>query len=105
MYIFEQLGDQVGYEKLAPTTSTGFTATLIKPTSGEKLGYSAKVVRIIPEDYPIRYREDGTAPTATEGPKIDAGTEHLIIGTENITNFRCIDTAAGASSVKCLFYF
>ncbi len=105
MYIFEQLGEQVGYEKLAPTTAKGFTAALIKPTSGTYLGFSAKAVRITPEDFAIRYREDGTNPTAAEGPKLDAGVDHLIIGTGNIINFKCIDTAAGASSVKCLFYF
>lgn len=105
MYIFEQLGDQVGYEKLAPTTAKGFTAASIKPTSGAKLGWKAKAVKIIPEDYPIRVREDGTSPTADEGLPVAAGQEYLIIGTQNVTNFKCIDTAAGASSVKCLFYF
>ena len=105
MYIFEQLGDQVGYEKIGPTTATGFTTTLITPTSGAYSGLKAKAVQIIPEDYAIRIRMDGTSPTAAEGLQIDAGVLYTIIGTTNIVNFECIDTAAGTSSVKCLFYF
>jgi hypothetical protein len=102
--ILEVLGDNTGYEKLAPTTSTGFTTTLIRPTSGTYQNMTAKAVLIGVETQPIRFRCDGTAPTADEGMYLAANNYYTIVGEQNIRNFHCIDTSAGASSVKCLFF-
>lgn len=104
MEILEVLGDCSGYEKLAPTTSTGFTATKIKPTSGVGKNTNAKAVLIGVETQPVRIRLDGTAPTATEGLLLKADTYYTVVGEVNVKNFHCIDTVAGASSVKCLFF-
>ena len=105
MHFIETAGTQSGYEALSPTTSTGFTSTVIKPTSGAFIGQTAKVVWIHVETNPIRVRFDGTAPTAVNGMLVAVGTYWKIVGADNIVNFHCIDTAAGASSVKCLFFF
>ena len=103
MYIFEQLGDNRDYESLTPTSATGFTASKYAPGTGDQL--KAKAVQICPESNVIRLRMDGTDPTATEGIKVEVTEKYLIIGTENIVNFRCIDTGDGASTVKCLFFY
>jgi hypothetical protein len=105
MEVIENLGDQSGYEKLAPTTSTGFTSTLVTPTTGTYANMTAQAVLIGVETHPVRFRMDGTAPTATEGMILNANNYYTIIGQLNVRNFHCIDTAAGASSVKCLFFF
>ena len=101
MYIIEQLGDNGDYEKIAPTTAKGFTTS--KLTNSDFI--KCRAVQIKAEDYPIRIRMDGTAPTAAEGLQIDNGDLYTIVGHQNIVDFKCIDTAAGASSVKCLFFF
>lgn len=105
MYVTEDLGNQYGYEALSPTSSTGFTSSIINPTGGIYKGMSAKVVLICCETQIIRFRLDGTAPTATNGIPLAVNTFYTIKGAENIKNFRCIDTAAGASSVKVLPFF
>ena len=105
MYVIEDLGNQYGYEALSPTTSTGFTSSIINPTSGIYQGMSAKAVLIGVETQMIRFRLDGTAPTADNGMPLAALDHYTIKGAENIKNFRCIDTGAGASSVKVLVFF
>ena len=105
MFVIEDLGNQTGYEKLSPTTSTGFTKTLIKPTSGTYKGKQAQAVLIAVETQPIRIRLDATAPTADAGVLLKADVYYTIINPENVKNFLCIDTSAGASAVHCLFFF
>jgi hypothetical protein len=105
MYVLESLGNQSGYEALSPTGSTGFTASFINPTSGIYKGMTARAVRIGVETNAIRFREDGTAATAANGLKLNANNYYTVIGANCIKGFRCMDTSAGASSVKCLAYF
>jgi len=105
MEVIENLGDQYGYEELAPTTSTGFTSTVITPTSGTYAGMTARAALIGVETHPVRFRMDGTDPTATEGVILNKDNYYTIIGQLNVRNFHCIDTAVGASSIKCLFFF
>ena len=104
MIVLEDLGNQYGYEKLAPTVSTGITKSIYKPTSGIYKGQLARAVLVGVETHSIRFREDGGTPDATEGMLIAASNYHTIVNPENIINFRCID-CSGASSVKILAYF
>ena len=105
MLELKDLGIQSGYEALSPTSATGFTESLINPTSGIYKGMSAKAVVIGVETHPIRFLLDGTAPEAASGMLLKADKYSLITGMENIRQFKCIDTAAGASSVKVLVFF
>jgi hypothetical protein len=68
-------------------------------------GLLAKEVLLVVETNSIRYRVDGVAPTATVGQILTAGQSILIQGIDNLRKFRCIDTAAGASSVSVHVYF
>jgi len=105
MIVLEDLGNQYGYEALAPTSSTGITSTLIRPTSGPYAGMTPRAVLIGVETQPIRFRMDGTAATADNGVLLKADSYFTMINFENIKNFRCIDTAAGASKVTVLVFF
>ncbi|MCK4328801.1 hypothetical protein KAX02_03055 [candidate division WOR-3 bacterium] len=105
MYVIENIGNQVGYEALSPTSATGFTSSIINPTSGVYKGMSAKAVLLGVETNMIRFRMDGTDATADNGMPLPANNFYTIIGAENIKNFSCIDTAVGASSVKVLPFF
>jgi len=65
-------------------------------------GLDAQEVVIVVDgatNQPIRWRCDGVAPTATVGNYLSAGAMLTLTGSVNIKAFRCIDTAAGASSV------
>jgi hypothetical protein len=68
-------------------------------------GMIAKEVLLVVETNSIRYRVDGVAPLAGVGQILTAGQSILIQGVENLRKFRCIDTAAGASSVSVHVYF
>lgn len=105
MIITESHGKQSGYEKLEPTAATGITASLVTPTTGAYIGLSAKVAVIKALTNAINFRMDGTNPTATDGMQLAAGDYWVIESTGNIKNFRCIDTAAGASDVRVLLFF
>ena len=90
MLILEDLGNQFGWEKINPTSATGITSTIIKPTSGAYKGMDAKAVLINVETNPIRIRMDGTAPTASNGMLLKADTYYTIVNAANIRNFLCI---------------
>lgn len=62
-------------------------------------GLEAQEALLIVETNPIRFRMDGIAPTATVGALVNQGSSITIKGAVNLKNFRCIDTASGASSV------
>lgn len=105
MIIKESYGIQFGCETLSPSTVKGFTSTLIKPTSGSYTGIDAKMAVIKALSNPINFRLDGVDPTTSTGMQLAAGDYWVIEGFENIQNFRCLDTAEGASSVRCMFFF
>lgn len=65
----------------------------------------AKEALIDVETNGVRFRIDGVAPTATVGHFLAAGSSMVIKGMDNLRKFRCIDTSAGASSVKVTVYF
>lgn len=83
-----------GYQKINPTTATGLTLT------GAETG--ARMALISVEAEPVRMRDDGTDPTASEGLLLPAGTVREYAGTLSALKF--IDTAAGASTVTVLLY-
>lgn len=101
--VTEELGEATGYEALAPTAKTGITSTLITPTSGSWKNVGAEAAEITVEDYPIRYNYANSA-SATVGHKLDPGQSYTIIGKANVANWKCMDTAAGASSVRVTVY-
>lgn len=109
MHVLTDLGIQCGYEALSPTASTGITASLITRTTAPFIGQTAKAAIVMAETQVIRYRRDfhylATAPTADAGMLLPVNTPLYLYGTDDIKGFRCIDTAAGASSVKVLLFF
>jgi hypothetical protein len=105
MIVREELGTCGAFETLSPTGSTGITSTLEKPTSGVYNGKIATAIIVTVEDFPIRFRLDGTAPSSTVGHKLDPGQSMTIVGGVNLINFLCIDTAAGASTVSVSVFY
>ena len=90
------VGDPIGFETLSPTTATGITSTLEETSNGVQ----AQTALVTVETQPVRFRMDGTAPTAAVGHVIAAGGSYVLEGHLAIKNFQCIDTAAGASTVR-----
>jgi hypothetical protein len=55
----------------------------------------ADVAYITVDTQAVRFRYDGSAPTAAEGHQLDAGDKWLLVGNQNIRNLQFI--RAGAS--------
>jgi hypothetical protein len=77
------------YEKLDVSSSAiGFTSALLDPASHSKGPAVAAVIS--PEGGNIRYRCDGTAPTATVGMPVVAGDVVTITGHSVLKAFKAI---------------
>lgn len=82
-----------GYEKVTGLSSA---KALTVPTG-------ARVARIQAETQSVRYRDDGTNPTGTDGMEIAAGEAGTILYDGSLANIRLIETAASAT-VHVLYY-
>lgn len=83
------------YESITvATTAIGFSANLI---SGKTVAYMTL------ETAQIRYRLDGTAPTATEGHVLDFPATLELSGATNLANFKAIRTGATSGVLKCSY--
>jgi len=93
-----QVMDPFAYESLAiEGTAKGLTSTVYAPT-----GKQAMRAIITVEDAQIRYRIDGTDPTATEGHLLNPMAVLVVIGPKAIATIRFIakGTTAGKISVS-----
>lgn len=85
----------VGYEQLA-----------VGATSGQLISIPAKASRaiVMVEGQPLRYREDGTAPTGSVGVLCVAATRFELESRKAIQGFRAIRSGASDSAVSVLYY-
>jgi hypothetical protein len=75
------------YESLdVAGTAVGWTAATYAPSTNKP----AKVAHVVVEGGAIRYRCDGTDPTAAEGMPVEVGGVFTVLGALNIKRFRAI---------------
>ena len=92
-----------GYARYAPTSVKLLTDS---PAAGTTLPAVATHAIITVKGQPIRWRADGTAPTASEGHYMAAGESLVIEGSPLwLRRFQFIDTAAGASEVTVTYFY
>jgi hypothetical protein len=80
----------LGYQQITPDTSTALTVPAVD-AAGNKLQPTMAV--LVPEGQTVRWRDDGTAPTASVGMPIYVGTTFFYDG--DLTKIRFINTVAG----------
>lgn len=80
----------LGYQQITPNTATGLTVPANAPDGSKQ---QATFAIITPEGQNVRWRDDGTAPTASVGMPIYVGTSLLYDG--NLTNIKFINMVAG----------
>jgi hypothetical protein len=103
--------DAGAHESLSPTTSTGITAAIRQPTSGEFNNKTAIAALVTVEDNSARFTVDGTTPTNTSGDSSDTGHlmsagQNYVIEGSGVPAFRIIDAVSGvASIVKITTFF
>lgn len=85
----------------ANSTAGGFTATTIKPTSGDYAGMVAQIAKVNVESNAIKYTQTGTAPNSTDGSVRYATDVFYIFGPTNIKRFYMIRNGSSNATVKC----
>lgn len=92
--------DAYAYESLTVSTNVmRLTATKVTPV-GE---LSARVVVITIEGADVRYRYDGTDPTADEGHLALSGSTFIVAGINNIRRLRLIRDAGTDATLRITF--
>ena len=80
------------------STAIGLTSSLYNPsTVGTRPLDQAQYVIITSETNDIRYRIDGTDPTASVGHKLVAGSSMVLAGYSAIVKFKSIATGSDAT--------
>ena len=93
----EAQGNVVTFESITfADTAVGFTATTIRP-SGEPVMTSCRGKL---ETGSIRFRFDGTAPTASVGALVDIGDEVEVKGLAYLSRFQGIRTTATSGTIQ-----
>ena len=80
----------LGYQQITPDTATGLTVPVLAPDGSQQ---EATFVVINPEIQNVRWRDDGTNPTASVGMPIFVGTSFFYDGDLNKIKF--INVVAG----------
>lgn len=89
----------LSFEQLTVTgTAGGFTASVINAGNGHT---QADVASCTVSTASVRYRVDGTAPTATVGNVANAGDVIPLQGNDVLNNFRAIRTTSTSGVLDC----
>ena len=84
---------QLGYQQVTSlSASASLTVPSVDPVTGSKLQPTLAI--IIPESQGVRWRDDGTAPTASVGMPLAVGVPLAYDG--DLTKIRFIEQAASA---------
>ena len=79
----------------------GFTAaTHLNPTTGQ----AARMARCDLETAPVRYRLDGTDPTASTGHPLPAGSELEVWGTADMKSITFIRETSTSATLRVTYY-
>jgi len=88
----------LGYQQFTAAASTGLTVP-VRDING--LSSTPTVAIVVPEGQGVRWRDDGTAPTATVGMPLAAGATLVYDG--DLTRIRFIQQAATAT-INVVYY-
>lgn len=78
-----------GYESIAVSTAA------VGITDSVRSGRDRALITV--ETDQIRFRSDGTAPTASEGHLVDAGSSIILESAEELVNFKAIRVTTDAT--------
>jgi hypothetical protein len=101
--IKEEVFTNYDYESISVTdTAIGFTeAKISKGINSNKIPQSAMFSI---ETASIRIRMDGTAPTASTGLLLTAGTVVTVLGETNIKRFKAIRSGSTSATIEVLYF-
>lgn len=89
----------IGYEKLSVTGASAGLASI--PATAN---FALMIIESTIASISIRYREDGPAPTTTDGMSRSNTEAWEILSASNLTNFKIIQTAGGTHTLHVTYY-
>ncbi len=97
---YEGTSSAFAYESITvAATAIGFTTATCRPTNAPA---ASRAICSL-ETGQIRFRYDGTDPTAAEGHILDTSRTLEVVGIQNILNFRAIATGATSGILKVTY--
>lgn len=81
------------------TTAVSLTSATYDPATG-----TAQSALVTVDTNPLRFRADGTNPTAAIGHNVTAGNSIEVCGISNIRNFRAIRSGAADAVINVSYY-
>lgn len=87
-------------------TAVGLTASKIEPNSSvaEKDLGKAKLIRISVETDKVRFREDGTDPTSSEGHELSQGDWYFIANLQQAKQFKAIRSGSSDATLRVTYF-
>ena len=80
-------------------TAVGFTAATIAPSGATNTPATMATVTV--ETAPVRYRTDGTAPTASVGTLLNIGDRITVWGQGDVAAIQFIRTTGTSATIDC----
>lgn len=88
------------------TTAKTLTASNVNPgTANAMYGRVAEEIYLTVEGDTIRFRLDGTAPTATTGHAVGTGASLQVKGMDKLLNFKAITTGTATSTMNISYIY
>ena len=99
---YSQLNNRqcVGFEQLV----VGVASTILASIPATATGAIVQVESDVLGDKAVRYREDGTAPTAAIGMFIANAGAFDLTSKKSLKNFKVIQAVAGTTKLNILYY-
>lgn len=98
-------GQCVGYENLTFDDTAGGAALASIPDGANRALFTVECdAGTTDTSQVVRFREDGTAPTTSEGFSLGKNDAYEIKGIVNITNFKIIAIENLTQSIKVLYF-
>jgi hypothetical protein len=91
------MANMVGFEQITVSTSA------LSPTVATVTGRAKMAVFLVVSE-PLRWRSDGTAPTASAGFPIKADGHVVVVGHSNIINSSFIRSGGTDATLECIYY-
>lgn len=98
---FQTAADPFAFESVTVSTvSIGFTSATYAPSGAQP----ADLAVVSTETAGIRYRTDGSAPTAAIGHAMASDSEFVVCGRAAIVNFRGIRSGGSDATIRVTFF-
>jgi hypothetical protein len=85
--------------------AVGLSAGKIKPESGPYANMSARAALLSLEEGDMRFRLDGTPPTAADGHYLTSGDTLVLTGTQAMEQFQAVRAGEAGGTLRVTYFY